>query len=1204
MRRLGSGYSAGSAARGCGATGRSRKRGRRGLGLAILVVGLMASMSGSASAGYLNPVGFSATGSEAGQIGMPGRAAVEQSTGNLFAVDTENDRVVVFKPIANGETEFLTEFGAAQLSEPWGIAIGEEAGNTYVYVADAGNNRIVKYDSDGAATPSFSVDAGFTSPALGTGTGQIGGFKASLAVDPTSGDLLVADPVRNRVVRLEDDGTPVAGGEFNGAAGAGSPGAFTGLTDIAVNSSGDVYVIDQTGDVIFQEGTAQALRYSAAGSYKATLTPVGPHQRPGTVAVRPDTDEVLVSGEQDGGYRYESPPIYLFDAENEPRQNFTVEAAWSKSIFGLAVSSAPDSRLYVLSAGLAPRGGAVSPGGAYVAYTGAPAPTVTLEPPTVLNGTDVELEGTVDPEGFEETIYRFELRPTGSSGEWLVVSSGSLEGDSPVAVSAEATELDAGTEYTARLIATSKAGEGFAKGTFATASGPPVARTLGGSARTTSSVRLNGLVRANGIPTQYYVEWGTTAAYGNRIPATGTLSAGSSGKPLVFSQLLEGLSAGQVIHYRYVAESAEGTSTGDDRTVETLPQPLGFEMVSPPDKNGNGISSSIGSVLNESGNVALFSATGAFAGSEGNLPGDYYRAARGSDNWHTEGLQSPDKVETGLWLYTQKKSSQDLTKTVQSSHLPLTPDSVPGDSNLYLRDNLTGQRKLIAGYPDRNAFSGQSVVMGGTPDFSRVLISSAYPLTEGGPEGDWAHEALYMYDAAEEKLELVTKLPDGTPVLGEIPFAFRMGERAVSRDGHRVFWQHEGALYMWEDGVTTLISHSHRAGDDPTTPRSGEFGGASIDGNYVFFSSPFPLTQDSSEGELVNNLYRYDVETGELKNLTPGTSESAFGVNGIKWVAVNEDGSRAYFLAPQSRLLTPDAVDGKSNVYLWEEGATPADPGEWTQVAAVGYDSRTITARFNTTVTSPDGTYLAFLSSDPGLSAHSVISPNCRAQFDPVGYCNQVYLYDAETDQLSCVSCAPVGPPAGESLLGGRMRVDEAGMLSRVVLEDGSVFFETPNQLVPEDINNRIDVYRWRHGQIDLISTGKSSEPSYFGDATPDGSVVSFFTSEQLVKQDYDDLRDVYEVRVNGGLAGQNAVAPEPAPCVGEACRSGDGQKPGELSPATPSFSGGGNVKEPPKKRCPKGKHLKKVKGKQRCVKTKQGKHKKRAHAKRREASK
>lgn len=1190
MRRLGSGRSAGS-----------RGLGRSGASIAILVVGLMALMSGTASAGYLNPVGFSAGGSEPGQIGMPGRAAVEQSTGNLFAVDAENDRVLVFKPIANGETEFLTEFGTGQLSEPWGIAIGEDAGDTYVYVADAGNDRIVKYDSDEAATPSFSLDAGFTSPALGTGTGQVGDFKASLAVDPISGDLLVADPVRNRVIRLEEDGTPVAGGEFNGSAGAGSPGAFTGLTDIAVNSDGDVYVIDQTGDVIFQEGTARALRYSSAGSYKATLSPVGPNQRPGTIAVRPDTDEVVVSGEQDAGYRYDYPTIHLFDSANQPRQTISASFAWAKTVFGLALGSAPDSRLYVLTAGVTPRGSVFSPGGAYAAYTEAPAPTVTLETPTVVNGADVELEGTVDPEGFAETIYRFEVRPTGSSGEWLVIASDSLEGDDPITVSAGEEDLDAATEYTARLIATSKAGDGFATRIFTTAAGAPVARTLRGSERTTSSVRLNGLIRADGVPTQYYVEWGTTAAYGNRIPATGTLPAGSSGKPLVFSQVLEGLSAGQTIHYRYVAESSEGTGTGDDRTVETLAQPLGFEMVSPPDKNGNGISSSMGSILNEEGDVALFAATGAFSGSEGNIPGDFYRSTRESENWRTEGLQAPDRVEAGLWLYTQKKSSADLKKSVQSSHLPLTPDSVPGEYNLYLRDNLTGARKLIASHPNRSTFSGQSIVMGGTPDFSRVLIASEYKLTpDSATEGVFATENLYVYDESEEDLKLISKLPDGTPVPGFIDSAAqRMGERAMSTDGQRVFWQTPSwAIYMWEDGETTLISRSHRPGDDPSSPVTGRFSGASTDGKYVFFSSGIPLTPDASDG--VHNLYRYDVENDELKNLTPGTAESAFGVNEIRDVTVSEDGSRAYFLAPQNRLLTPDSVDGRNNLYLWEEGTTQADPGEWTQIAAVTYFKRLLQSRLGTLVSSPDGNYLAFVSSEPDLSPRSVISPNCRAQFDPVGFCDQVYVYDADADQLSCASCGLSGPPVGSSQLGGHFRIDETKMLSRVVLGNGSVFFETPNQVVPEDINNRLDVYRWqKNGQVDLISTGKDPQPSYFGDATPDGSIVSFFSSEQLVKQDYDDLRDVYEVRVNGGLAGQNNVPPDPVPCVGEACRDGGGQTPGELSPATPSFSGGGNVKQPPRKHCPKGKRLKKVKGKQRCVKTKKGKHKKRSQAKR-----
>ena len=62
-------------------------------------------------------------------------------------------------------------------------------------------------------------------------------------------------------------------------------------------------------------------------------------------------------------------------------------------------------------------------------------------------------------------------------------------------------------------------------------------------------------------------------------------------------------------------------------------------------------------------------------------------------------------------------------------------------------------------------------------------------------------------------------------------------------------------------------------------------------------------------------------------------------------------------------------------------------------------------------------------------------------------------------------------------------------------------------------------------GCLYLISTGQSAQPSYFGDASTDGTDVFFFTRQSLVGQDQDENYDVYDARVNGGIAAQNPAA-------------------------------------------------------------------------------
>jgi hypothetical protein len=118
-------------------------------------------------------------------------------------------------------------------------------------------------------------------------------------------------------------------------------------------------------------------------------------------------------------------------------------------------------------------------------------------------------------------------------------------------------------------------------------------------------------------------------------------------------------------------------------------------------------------------------------------------------------------------------------------------------------------------------------------------------------------------------------------------------------------------------------------------------------------------------------------------------------------------------------------------------------------------------------------------------------------------------------------------------------------------------------------------------GCIYLISTGKSEFPSLFADASASGNDVFFFTRQGLVGQDKDQLMDVYDARINGGLESQNP--PPTVVCEGEGCKGAVGVPPVFESPGTALFQGVGNEKpkRPGKGSCPKGK----VKRGGKCVK-------------------
>ncbi|MBV8991458.1 MAG: hypothetical protein JO372_23095 [Solirubrobacterales bacterium] len=101
------------------------------------------------------------------------------------------------------------------------------------------------------------------------------------------------------------------------------------------------------------------------------------------------------------------------------------------------------------------------------------------------------------------------------------------------------------------------------------ASSPGVATGPASSIGDTSAV-LHGSVNPNGRATNYYFQWGLTAAYG----ATGHLhSAGSGTVARAVTATATGLIPGTVYHYRIVAASRFGTSIGADRTFKTSGHP-------------------------------------------------------------------------------------------------------------------------------------------------------------------------------------------------------------------------------------------------------------------------------------------------------------------------------------------------------------------------------------------------------------------------------------------------------------------------------------------------------------------------------------------------------------------------------------------------------------------------------------------------------
>jgi phosphodiesterase/alkaline phosphatase D-like protein len=225
------------------------------------------------------------------------------------------------------------------------------------------------------------------------------------------------------------------------------------------------------------------------------------------------------------------------------------------------------SGLRIRSASVVLAAGAAS----LVAFTGAAvaaAPHATTGPATAVGATSATVTGTVDPGGQSTSWYVEYGTSTSYGSKTSSTSAGS--GSSAVSVSASLSGLKPGTTYHYRVVASNGTGTNRGGDAVFTTLVPPDAVTGSASAVSASGATLNGTVDPNGRSTSYYFEYGTSTSYGTK---TATKDAGSATTAQAVSAGIGGLQAGHTYHFRIVASSDAGTSTGKDETFTASSAP-------------------------------------------------------------------------------------------------------------------------------------------------------------------------------------------------------------------------------------------------------------------------------------------------------------------------------------------------------------------------------------------------------------------------------------------------------------------------------------------------------------------------------------------------------------------------------------------------------------------------------------------------------
>jgi hypothetical protein len=198
----------------------------------------------------------------------------------------------------------------------------------------------------------------------------------------------------------------------------------------------------------------------------------------------------------------------------------------------------------------------------------AAAPSAITGPVTTYGPTSATVGGTVNPNG-EATTWHVEYGKTTTYGtDTASVSAGS--GTANTSVTATLTNLEPGTTYHYRLVATNGSGTNRGADGIVTTSAMPAVVTDEATSVTTSSATLTGTVNPNGRPTTWYFEYGRNTSYGTRTP---TQNAGSGTGTQNVSASISGLQAGATYHYRLVATSDAGTSRGADRSFMAAAAP-------------------------------------------------------------------------------------------------------------------------------------------------------------------------------------------------------------------------------------------------------------------------------------------------------------------------------------------------------------------------------------------------------------------------------------------------------------------------------------------------------------------------------------------------------------------------------------------------------------------------------------------------------
>lgn len=1003
---------------------------------------------------------FAVEGEGAGQVHEPSGIAVNQESGDVYLVDSQNNRVEQFSSagafirawgwgVADGAAapELCTSScegglpgsGGGQLeTQARGIAIDNSVGPSHgdVYVVDRQNLRIERYSPSGAFILTFGGEvnshggdvckAGETCKAgvSGTGPKEFNALERNvIAVGPT-GTVYVGG---NEEVKKFS-----SGGVSEGVV----PLAGVGVVEaLAVDSSGEIYVLGSAG--------AGIAKFNGAGAQQGAVRDPGATGLGPAIAIG-EGERLIVSNP-------ETSHIDEYAPEGEELQSI---AEPSEASGGIAYGQTL-KRFYVLESEASTVAMIQSP----------PAGPIIAEGSELADQrepTSARLRATVNSESSTEAAeVHFEYGTSeayGTSTPTTTLATGFEEQPAEASIAG----LLPNTEYHFRAVA-SNAAHQSATGPDMTFRTPPAVLIESESTAevTADSAKLIAQLELHGLASEYHFEYGLSPYEHSAPIPDAVIGAGSEGVSAKIT--VQGLQPGALYHYRVSARNALNApgefTVGSDHTFRTqepasvsLPDGRAWEMVSPANKHGVSLEAltNEGGVIQAAadGSALTYIALGAIEeeapSNRGGLVPQQLLARRGvAGVWSSEDIATRREGPSGFTpgnAAEYKMFSSDLARAAvepigaarldpsnpaNTERTPYVREASGEFTPLLTSANVPAKTKFGGKEAQAEQFEGGPSFVTGSEDLSHVLLNSPIALSAGF-ESEAIEQSVFEW--AGGRIEAASVLPSGAQGASEGPSSVGIkseGVRhAISQDGKFVFFETRSTvngthLYRRDmESKQTIELDAPQAGVKASPANRPVYQLASRDAGKVLFTDQARLTRDATARPGAPDLYECELEAGasacNLRDLSvdQNPNEPA-NVQGAV-LGSDESGRYVYFVAKGA--LSPGATHGSCpggeagacvNLYEYDTQTqsralvavlSEADKPGWEAGGAVAANLGAVTARV-----SPNGRYLAFMSERP-LTGYDNRDANNESEKD-----EEVFLFDRQAGTLRCASCDPSG---------------------------------------------------------------------------------------------------------------------------------------------------------------------------------------------------